>query len=288
MTAWRGTAWGLGSAVSWACANMAIQSASRRLGTWSALVWAELIGGAVAAVVALLHEGPPRVPQAATALVLLGAGVASAVAYGGLFEALARGQLAVVSPIVSAWSAVSVIIVALRGEPPSALAALGIALVVGGNVTVARATSRDAASLTPRAALVAAALAATGFGVMVPLLDVAGAEVGRLWAVPFVWAMQLVVVVPWLWRGGKLRRPRNSGDVGALAASALFEAGGFIALSLGLAVAPVSVVSPMSSLSTMGSVALGVLVLRERVATSALAGAFAASLGILLINLPGG
>jgi uncharacterized membrane protein len=284
MSAWRGTAWGLGSAVSWACANMAIQGASRRLGSWSALVWAELIGGALAAIAALAIEGPPRIPGGATLLVLLGAALASAVAYGGLFEALARGQLAVVSPIISAWSAVSVAIVAVRGERPGLLAAFGIALVVAGNITVARATRKDGGH-TPRAALVAAVLAALGFGVMVPLLDIAGREVGRLWTVPFAWGLQLVVVVPWLALRGTLQRPRTRGDLGALATAALFEVGGFLALSLGLAQAAVSVVSPISSLSTMGSVALGVLVLREKVARTALAGAFAASLGILLVNL---
>lgn len=289
MSTWLGTAWGLGSAVSWACANASIQVASRRVGSWSALVWAQIIGGLIAALVACAAEGVPDLASLGAALPLIGgAGLAAALAYGGLFESLRRGQVAIVSPIISAWSAMSVLIAAVLGQPPTALVGAGVCMVVAGNVVVARSAAPSeggSPAETPRSAIAWALAAACGFGVMVPLLAAAGSTVGRLWAVPLVWAVELGVLIPLLSRLGLLTAPRGMADGVALFRAAVFEVGGFIALSLGLGVAAVSIVSPVSSLSTMGSVALGVFFLRERVARSALFGALLASLGVVVINL---
>ncbi len=299
-----GTAWGLGSAISWACANAAIHAASRRVGSWSALVGAQVIGGTIAVLVALAHDGLPSWSAIQDgAGYLLGAGLAAALAYGGLFEALGRGQVAIVSPIISAWSVGSVFIVAIRGQPPTAGVAIGVAMVVIGNIMVTRSVaSRDGSeaqpvaeslagsaltqgSQTPRSAILWAVLAACGFALMVPMLDQAGGSVGRLWAIPLVWLVELTVLVPVLAGMRLLSAPRNAGDLVALGRAASFEVGGFICLSLGLGAAGVSIVSPVSSLSTAGSVALGVLVLRERVTKLALGGALFASAGVVVINL---
>src|SRR5690606_21067955 len=119
-------------------------------------------------------------------------------------------------------------------------------------------------SQTPRAAVLWAIARACGFAVMVPLLDHAGRAVGRLTAVPLVSLVELAVLVPLLARLGLLSRPRTPRDLAALSQAAVFEVLGFICLSLGLGSAPVTTVGPVSSLSTMGSVALGVLLLGER------------------------
>jgi drug/metabolite transporter (DMT)-like permease len=289
VTGWIGTAWGLGSAISWACANVSIQGASRRVGSWSALVWAQILGGLGALGLAWWVDGVPTfaafsaaIPSAAIA------GLSAALAYGGLFESLRRGQVAIVSPIISAWSVVSVTLVAIQGAPPAFGVGAGVALVVVGNVLVARAThpdGSDAARATPRSAIAWALGAACGFGVMVPALNSVGEHVGRLWAVPLVWLVELMVLVPGLLVLRKLVLPPTRRDVLALGQAALFEVGGFIALSMGLGVAAVSIVSPVSSLSTMGSVVLGVVLLKERVARSALVGALLASGGVVIINL---
>ena len=137
-----------------------------------------------------------------------------------------------------------------RGDRPTTLVWLGVALVVSGNVVVARsaATDRsattdalpDRSASTPRSAVACALLAACGFGVTVPLLDLAGRDVGRLWVIPTVWLVELALGVPLLLALGLLNRPRAD-DARALGLAAVFEVGGFIALSIGLSVASVSV-----------------------------------------------
>ena len=120
---------------------------------------------------------------------------------------------------------------------------------------------------------------------MVPLIDRVGESVGRLWAVALVWGAELALLLPVVVGLRKLILPRGRADLLALGGAGVFEVGGFICLSLGLGAATVTIVSPAASLSTLGSVALGVLLLRERVARPALVGALVASVGVVVINL---
>ncbi len=60
---------------------------------------------------------------------------------------------------------------------------------------------------------------------------------------------------------------------------------GFVALSLGLGLAPIGVVSPVASLSTGLSVLWGVVFLREQLHRRALAGAILASVGVIAVGL---
>ena len=274
------------SALSWACANASIKPSSQRFGTWGALVWAQLIGGSLGLIVVLIVEGAPqRIGAAATPLLV--AGLAAAIAYSGLFEALRRGQVAVVTPIISAWSLISVAIAVLGdGAEISRFAFAGIALVVIGNVVLARSSGETQASATPRSAIAIALLSALGFGVMVPALDAAGASVGRLWTVPLVWGIELAVIVPPLLLMRRLRRrPETRRDWFIASRAAVFEVGGFISISLALGAGSVALVSPLSSLSTAFSVAIGLTLLRERLRPITIAGAVAASAGVVLVNL---
>jgi drug/metabolite transporter (DMT)-like permease len=293
MAVWIGTLLASVSAVSWALANVAIQNAARRLGSWGALVWSQVIGGAAALVAALLIEGAPgRISTAELGAMAIG-GVAALVAYAGLFESLRRGQVAVVTPIMSAWSVVSVMIGVLWfHEPIGLVRALGIAVIVTGNVLVARSGPRaeGAASGAMEGTLGWlgwALLAMFGFGIMVPAVEVAGRGIGRLWAVPAVWTVELAIGIPLLWKLGLLRRVQGQRDWRAVGSAALLEAIGFVAVSVALGVAPVAVVSPIASLSTAGSVVLGVLVLRERLAIPVLIGATLACAGVVLVNVSG-
>ena len=276
----------LASAVLWAAANVSIQGSARRFGSFGALLWTQLLGGTAVACAALVVEGMPGSLSAKGAAALLVAGVAAVVAYSGLFEALRRGQVAVVSPVISAWTIISVLIAALVfDEQVGGFVAAGVALVVLGNGALARSTAADRGGETPGAAMIAAVVSALGFGVMVPAFTILGAEVGRLWTIPAVWSVELLIGVPILLRFGLIdRRPRSAHDWLVASRVAVFEAGGFVAISLALGLAPIAVVSPLSSLSTAGSVALGLLVLRERVGPGALFGAALASVGVILVH----
>jgi drug/metabolite transporter (DMT)-like permease len=280
-----GNALALASALSWSAANIAIQSASRRFGSWGALVWAQIIGGLLTVVAAAIVHGWPPALDGATALAIAGAGLCAGLAYSGLFESLRLGQVAVVTPIISAWAVVSVAWAVAAGSPLSVLGGLGVALVVLGNAILAR-TGSGKTSGTPISAIAWAMGSALGFGCMVPLIDDIGAHLGRLWAIPAVWSVELVIGVPILLRQRRLDRPPKSREDWIVAVrTALFEVGGFIALTLALGAAPVTVVSPISSLSTAGSVVLGLIWLRERLRPVTVLGATLACAGVVLVNM---
>jgi drug/metabolite transporter (DMT)-like permease len=282
---WLGSVLGLTSAACWACANIAIQSSARRFGSWGALVWAQLIGGVVGVGVALAVEGMPTLDRRALVPIAI-AGVAACVAYAGLFESLRRGQVAIVTPMISAWAVIAVgIAVGFQGATLGSAGALGVAAVVAGNTLLAR-SGAGSEGQTPPAAVAWALAAACGFGVMVPSIEVAGRLVGRLWTVPLVWTVELLIGLPALRLLRALGpRPRGARDWFIVSRAALFEVGGFIALTLALGFAPVAVVGPLSSLSTAFAVALGLAMLRERIPPKALAGATLACVGVLLVNL---
>jgi drug/metabolite transporter (DMT)-like permease len=280
-----GTALALASALSWSAANLAIQSASRRFGTWGALVWAQVVGGVITVVAAAVIHGLPTAIDRPTLLAIVGAGLSASLAYAGLFQSLRLGQVAVVSPIISAWAVVSVAWAVLGGAPLSGVGALGVGAVVIGNGTLARTGSGDD-SQTPVVAIAWAAGSALGFGCMVPLIDRIGDGLGRLWAIPAVWTVELMVVLPVLLRQRRLGRiPTGKDDWVVAIRTGVFEVGGFIALTLALGLAPITVVSPISSLSTAGSVVLGIVLLREKLRPITLLGALLACAGVVLVNL---
>ncbi|MEZ4438389.1 MAG: EamA family transporter [Polyangiaceae bacterium] len=278
-----------GSALSWSAANVAVQASSRRFGSWGALISAQLVGGALATVLALALE-PWRPPELGLLPLVIGAGLAAALAYRGLFEALRGGQVGVVTPIISAWAIVSVGLGLVMGTPLSRLGALGVLLVALGNGLVARTGSggqgTEEERSTSRAAIAWALGAALGFGTMVPLIDRLGTSLGRLWTIPWVWAAELLLIVPWVVARGAVQAwPRTLRDWWITARSGVFEVGGFVALTLALALSPLAVVSPISSLSTALSVLLGLVLLRERLRPVTLAGAALASVGVVVVNL---
>ncbi len=278
------------SAICWSLANVTIPGASRRFGARDATLLSIGLGAVLLAAVAWSFEGPLAGVDGRAALRLALAGVAALVAYAGLFSALERGRVAVVAPVVSAWSVVAAAVgLFVLGERLTPFGYAGAALVVVGNVALAASTPGDGRGPAPgdeRRAIHYAILSAVGFGLLAPLLDATGASVGRIWAPALAWLAAAVIAIPFV----LLRRPvrwsvPSVADVRVLALPVLFESSGLLALSLAVAASPLAVVAPISSLSTGLSVLLGVLLLRERLTLFGRLGAAVASVGVVLIRL---
>ncbi|MCA9321686.1 MAG: DMT family transporter [Planctomycetes bacterium] len=276
---------GLASALLWSLANLAIQPASRRFGTFGALALAQALGVLLAVLAAWPLEGGPAWPDTVTWSWIFGAALAAVLAYGGLFDALRRGRLSVCAPIISAWSALTVVVaLVFYAERPGRVGLVGVVMVLLGNVLLGRSSARDGANRGEDGAIVSALLSAVGFGLFVPALREVGARTGELWAVAWVWGLELVIALPILWRLGFLPRWPRGRDWRLVGLSGGLEVAGCIALSLAANLAPMSEVAPASSLTTAFSVSWGLLILRERLRPIAIAGAIAASVGVLLVN----
>ena len=283
MELWQGIVAGIGASLAWALANVFI-----RRSTGSVVVaqfWGQLIG-AVPLVLALRWWPPLYMPDWRW---VLAGGAASGLAYFALFRAFARGPLSVLSPVVATWALISGGIGVLwLGEPLPAVRAIGAVLVVGGGAGISAVASRgngeEERRLQPSALLWALA-SALGFGVMVAATRPVAEALGPVAAILAIWGAQWVVMAP---AAGRIARGTTALTGPAwlnLAAWGLLEAAGFLALDLGVLVAPVTVVAPAASLSTLFTVLIAGLWLGERVGLAELACSIVVVVGVCLLGM---
>jgi len=290
---WFGIVAGLAASASWAAANVFVQRSGRALGAVRAVMWT-LIGGALMlAPAAWFLDHPTAVLDRAAIIWALVGGLAGVLAYGCLFYATERGRLSIVIPVTSAWSVIAAAIsIGVLGETVKRTHLLGAGLVVVGvvivsrfSVNVATAAAPGEGAPHPRRTLLAAAGAAVGFGVMIPSIDRLAPVAGRLGAIPVVFLLSLVLGLPAALaaRGGLRPPPRSAWLV--VAAAGFFEVLGFVSIALGVARAPIAVVSPLAGLASAFTVLYAWVVLRERPARPVLVGAAFACAGVVTLAL---
>ena len=122
--------------------------AARRMAVIAVLAISQAIGLAgVLLWVLLAQESFPGVPELLPAA---GAGVAGLVGLGALYRGLAVGAMGIVAPISAASPVVGLTADAIHGNYPEAVQWAGIALVLGGIVTLSRAPRRRATDASRR------------------------------------------------------------------------------------------------------------------------------------------
>jgi drug/metabolite transporter (DMT)-like permease len=255
----------LAASAAWAGANVFIQRAGRELGSLRSMLWAQILGVLMLLPVSLVLEG---LPTALPLVPLLVTGAASALGYYGMLRAFRIGPLSLVTPIVASWPLSAVVTgIVWRGERPSALELAGGALVVGGSALNGWLAGDDAATGGSgegrRAAILWGIGGSVGFGVMTAGVAELGPAVGVIGVVPVTWMVQWLLLTPVLVAQPDVRvPPPRWANVAGMAAC---EAAGFVAYSMATARAPVSLVSPPASLSTLCTVAFAAAFLGERI-----------------------
>lgn len=290
---------GLGASACWAVANVTVARSGRKVGAVRALLWAQLVGIAVLAEVSMAVDYRP-VPLGAAHLAWIAiAGVAGLLGYGCLFYALQHGRLSIAVPIMSSWAVISAgISVAFFGERLRAGQLVGAALVVAGAVLVSRhagsgsTDSSGTPSVAPQPAgtprprwLLASVGTAIGFGVLIPAMERMAPATGRLGSVCVVYAADIVLGLPLALLFRMSLRPPPLDAWGIVALAGIFETAGFVCISLGAMVAPLAIISPLSSLASAMTVLYAWLVLRERPAPVAAVGAALAAAGVIVLAL---
>ncbi|WP_205699137.1 DMT family transporter [Conexibacter sp. SYSU D00693] len=237
--------------------------------------------------VAVHGEGPPGDEFV---WLVLAAGVAEALGVSALYRGLAVGRMSVVSPVAATAPVVPVCAAIALGELPSALQALGVVLAATGiALTVltgegAGDEGRRAGAL--RTSVVLGLLSALGFGAFFVAVD-AASEHDVPWALLGTRATTLVLVglaaVVALRRSRRVRVERAAlpavASIGALIVAA--DAGFAVASTEGL----LSVVSVLSALYPLVTVALAAALLGERLTTPQRAGVACAFGGIVLVSV---
>ena len=261
-----GIALGLAAAVSWGLADYSAAISSRRVGSGRVVLWFHLVATVVLALAVLASGEVGRLDDADPLdFVLLGAvGCGSYLAF---YRALAIGPISVVSPIVSGYAAVTVVLaVALLGDRPSPAATLAILIAMAGVVLA----SADLAQIRseqrpPLAGILCALLAMVLLGGFV--FGVAYHSEGLGWLVPIFLARGCTTIFLLLAaaRARELDLPdRSPGLLATIALLALLDTGGYVAFNLGTRHADTSIVAAASAPYAVIPIVMGVAVLRER------------------------
>lgn len=288
---------GFGASASWALANVAVQRAGRAVGTVRALLWAQIAGTLIAALAAPLFDGPIGNIGAAEWGWLAVAGTAALAAYLAMFYAFQHGRLTVAVPMISSWAVLSAALsVAVFGERLTGRQLVGAATVIAGAVIIARHSQADGGATPPsggggaRAALsrrwlLAALVAATGFGVLVPAMGRLVPTFGSVRTVGAVYLADMALGLPIAvaWRA-PLKPPGGAAWIPVLL-TGLFETAGFAFIAIGARCAPLAIVSPFASLAAALTVGFAWAFLGERPPRGILAGAALVSAGVLVLAL---
>lgn len=279
--------WGLSSAVSFGTADFLARFTGRRLAVRRVLVVVLVVGLLPLSLAIALSGQWPTLPGRASLGPVLVYGVATAVTMLLLYEALARGPVTVVAPVVAAHPALIVAFAVVLGRDPSAAQWLATAVVLGGAIVTARFVGREAgaAAAITRPTLLISMAAAVSYAVMivsgqtaVPLAgDAQTAWWGRLVALAVILALAIA------------RRPQRpvlppANILGLLALQGLLDGGGHLLLFLGSHGAHPEIAAVAASAFGAVTTVLAYAVLREPVRPAQWGGIAMVFAGVLALS----
>ena len=260
--------------------------ASRRVGSLRVVLGFHMVATVILALAVLAGGEGERLADADPwDFALLGAvGCGSYLAF---YRALAIGPISLISPIVSGYAAVTVVLaVALLGDRPSAGQTVAIVVAMLGVVLA----SSDLAQIRsqdrpPLAGIAFALLAMALLGGFV--FGVAYHSEALGWLVPIFLARAAttILLLAVAARAGELDLPdRSPGLLGTIVALALLDTGGYVAFNLGIRHADTSIVATASAPYAVIPIIMGVAVLHERPAPVQWLGVALVLAGLVLLG----
>lgn len=283
-----GIALGLVAALSWGLADYFAALSARRTGALRVVLGFHLIATALLAVVVFASgDGLGDVSGGDLAwFVLIGA--LGWLSYLAFYRALAIGPISIVSPIVSAYAAVTVICaVLIGGERLSAGEAGAVAVVLLGVLFA----SSDLAQirLLERLAAVGLVLAlatAVLIGAFVYGVAYFSEEYGWLVPIFLARALSTVFILATAARIGEWRFPtRSPGLLGMIAFIAVVDTAGYVAFNFGVRNADTSIVATAAAPYSVVPIAAGVLLMHERPTRFQWGGVALVIAGLVLLGL---
>ena len=270
----------LAASVAWGGSDFVAGLSSRRLPLLAVLLGSQVAG--LALLVGFLAIAGEGRPPASGMLVAAGAGVAELLGFAALYKSLALGPMSVVAPISSAGAVVPVIASLAAGERPALAVELGMGLaLVGAALACAERASGAPRRRVPGAALAIAA--ALCFGTFFLAMHAAADTAGPAWAVTINRATSVALLLGAL----AVRRPRlpfAPGDLVAVVAIGVMDAGANAMFAFALTRGLASTVSVLGSLYPVTTVVLAALLLNERLAPRQAAGVTTALAGIVVVG----
>jgi drug/metabolite transporter (DMT)-like permease len=279
---------GLTAALSWGLADYFAALASRRAGSFRVVLGFHVVAVVLLALLVLgTGESLSDVSGGDLAWFLF-LGLLGALSYLCFYRALAIGPISIVSPVVSAYAAVTVLCaVVIGGERLSAGETAAILVVLLGVLLA----SSDLAQLDAREriavlGILLALVTAAAIGVFVYGIAHFSATYG--WLVPIFLArgFTMVVLVAVSLQGGEWRFPdRSPRLLAAISLIAVVDTLGYVAFNFGVRHADTSVVATAAAPYAVVPIVFGVALLRERPRRAQWAGISFVIAGLVLLGL---
>jgi drug/metabolite transporter (DMT)-like permease len=264
----------LGGALCWGVGDFLGGLATRRLAVVAVLAVSQAIG--LAGLLVWVVASDDAFPGVVELLPAAAAGIAGLLGLGALYRGLAVGAMGIVAPISAASPIVPLGVDAAKGDVPSGVQWLGIALVLTGIAILSREPSIDGGRRIAAGAGLAV-LAALGFGLFVVGLD-AGADESATWAVLAARAASVsIAVVTALVLSTSLRPPRAV--LPLLVGVGVFDTGANVFVAAATTHGAAGIVAVLSALYPVVTVVLAWLVLGERLGPAKRAGGVVALAG---------
>jgi len=270
----------LAASLTWGFGDFGAGFGARRVHVIAVAATVQTAGLLFAGVVALvLRPSPPSASQFAWAAL---AGVLGVVGLSAFYQALAIGAMGIVGPLTATAAIVPVAYGLARGERPSTLQGLGLALAVVGVAAASLEPLPESRGRRLGTGVGLALFAALAFGCSLIGLSKA-APGGSAWA---VLTMRLAAV-PILLAAVFLLKARGPGSRRMwllLTGAGFADTGATVLYGIATTKGLLSVVAVLSSLYPIVLVVLARVLLHERVAPPQLAGVAIALSGVALIS----
>jgi drug/metabolite transporter (DMT)-like permease len=269
----------LGSSACYGVSNFIGPLLARREALFVVLFVAH-VAALLGAALYLAIEGGSALTGGPLALAAL-AGAGNAGGLIGFYKAAELGPIAVAAPIGSTGATIPVVWGLAHGDSLSVLQAAGMVLALVGCVLAARRPAPPSEAFPdPRASVAWAAGSAIAFGTFLTALP-AAAEHGRAWAIFDARIALLIILV--IWFSAEVRHLRLGRSTPLLTVPGLLLVSGTVLYAIAAERGQLSLVSVLSAMAPVVTVALSVGLLGERPTRVQTVGVAMALAGVVLI-----
>jgi drug/metabolite transporter (DMT)-like permease len=280
-----GFALGAAAALAWGVADVIVTFYARRLGYLRALVVIHGLSLIPLALLALVVD-PPEAVTAGSLLSAAALGPVAVVAYMGFYKALELGPISIVSPIVSAFGAVVVLLALLvLGDSLTEVQALGCGLVLSCVVVASIETSgSDHVGAT---GITLSLVACFAFGLYLFLQGELADELG--WLLPIlcsrVVAVLMLAALLAVTTSDEPRAELGLAGIAGCAATGALEASAYLFFNRGAELGEIALTGAAVSAYPVIPILVGLFALHERVARHQLVGVAGVLLGMVVLSL---